>query len=73
MKPTIPISLDKWITHMGISRSTAWNWRKNGMLKTINICGRQYIMPDEQAEFMRRAASGEFARKRHLKKPDEEQ
>jgi hypothetical protein len=36
--------------------------RKRGWLKTINICGRQYVTAEAIEEFMRRAESGEFAK-----------
>jgi hypothetical protein len=35
---------------------------KKGMLTTVNICGRQYILPAEIARFNQRAAAGEFAK-----------
>jgi hypothetical protein len=43
------------------SGPTLWRWRKKGWLKTVNICGRQYVSADALADFNRRAAAGEFA------------
>ena len=57
-----PIALDVFIVQMGISRRTAWAWRKKGILRTINIYGRVYIPAREITEFNRRAAAGEFAK-----------
>ena len=58
-----PISLSKFIKQMGITTITAWRWRRDGKLRTINICGRQYVRAEELAEFNRRAEAGEFERK----------
>jgi predicted site-specific integrase-resolvase len=52
------ISLQQWLADVGVTACTAWRWRKKGWLKTVNICGRQYLT---QEEFKRRAAAGEFA------------
>ena len=41
---------------------TVWRYRKKGILNTVNIYGRQYILRSEIARFNARAASGEFAR-----------
>ena len=60
--PDIPISLDFFLNRADVSKTTAWRWRKNTWLKTINISGRVYIMPNDLKEFSRRAASGEFAK-----------
>ena len=57
-----PISLSTFVAQMGINVITAWRWRKDGKLKTVNICGRQYVRSEDMAEFNRRVASGEFAR-----------
>jgi len=47
----------------GISDVTLWRWGKRGWIKIINICGRPYIDLASLAEFDRRAATGEFAKK----------
>lgn len=57
-----PIALDKFIEQIGISGTTAWRWRKSGMLTTVNICGRQYVPVAELIRFNVRAAAGEFAK-----------
>jgi len=54
------MSLDKFIEQTGLS--AVWRDRKKGMLKTVNICGRQYILRAEIARFNERAAAGEFAK-----------
>lgn len=57
-----PISLTRFIKQMGINTITAWRWRRDGKLRTVNICGRVYVPAEEVANFNRRAAAGEFAR-----------
>jgi predicted site-specific integrase-resolvase len=55
------LALDRWTEMVGITSVTAWRWRKRGIIRTTNIGGRQYILPDDHAEFLRRAAAGDFA------------
>lgn len=55
------VALKKFCRDGDISDITAWRWRKNGWLKTVNISGRQYVTAEALAEFNRRAAAGEFA------------
>ena len=45
----------------GISDVTLWRWQKRGWIKSVNICGKNYICLQSLAEFDRRAAAGEFA------------
>ena len=56
------MSLDKFIEQTGLSPVTVWRYRKKGMLTTVNICGRQYILRAEIARFNQPAAGGEFAK-----------
>jgi hypothetical protein len=56
------MSLDKFIEQTGLSAVTIWRYRKKGMLATVNICGRQYILRAEIARFNQRAAAGEFTK-----------
>jgi predicted site-specific integrase-resolvase len=55
------VSLRQWLADTGVTACTAWRWRKKGWLKTINICGRQYLTREAIDEFTRRAAAGDFA------------
>lgn len=57
-----PISLSQFIQQMGITTITAWRFRRDGKLKTVNICGRLYVPAEEIANFNQRAAAGEFAK-----------
>lgn len=57
-----PMALDVFIERMGITRNTAYVWRKQGILTTVNICGRQYVPAREIVKFNRRCESGEFAK-----------
>ena len=56
------MSLDKFVEQTGLSAVTLWRYRRKGMLTTVNICGRQYILRAEIARFNERAAAGEFAK-----------
>jgi hypothetical protein len=59
------MSLDKFIEQTGLSAVTVWRYRRKGMLATVNICGRHYILRILRAEiarFNQRAAAGEFAK-----------
>jgi len=56
------MSLDKFMEQSGFSPATLWRYRKKGMLSTVNICGRHYVLRSEIARFNARAAAGEFAR-----------
>jgi predicted site-specific integrase-resolvase len=60
--PEPMMSLDKFMEQTGLSSTTLWRWRKKGMLTTVNICGRQYVLRSEIGRFNERAAAGEFAR-----------
>ena len=65
MNPPDPepmMSLDKFMEQTGLSPATLWRWRKRGMLTTVNISGRHYILRSEIARFNARAAAGEFAK-----------
>ena len=55
------IALDRWVEMVGITTVTAWRWRKRGIIRTTNIAGRQYVLPNDHSEFLRRAAAGDFA------------
>jgi len=57
-----PICLDKFATDSGLCTATLWRYRKKGWLKTLNICGRQYITRTAIAEFNMRAERGEFVK-----------
>lgn len=63
------MALDVFIERIGITPSTAWRWRKSGMLQTININGRQYVPAKEILKFNRRAAAGEFEKEHKTPQP----
>jgi hypothetical protein len=58
----IGIALSLFCERLGITDITAWRWRKRGWLRTTNIAGRQYVMPEDMREWKRRARAGEFAK-----------
>ena len=53
-----------WRIGVGISPTTAWRWRKDGVISTINVNGRLFITDRAIAEFERRAVAGNFAKYR---------
>jgi hypothetical protein len=55
------LPLKKWLREIGVAASTAWRWRREGLLKTINIYGRIYVTRKAREEFLARAEAGEFA------------
>jgi hypothetical protein len=57
-----PMALSQFIEQSALSPTTVWRFRKKGFLRTINICGRHYVLRSEIARFNARAAAGEFAR-----------
>ena len=56
------VALNTWLTQVGITPVTAWRWRRNGWLKTVNIQGRVYLSDEAISEFKRRAEAGDFAK-----------
>lgn len=54
------IPLRRWLTELGVSKVTAWRWRKRGYIRLISIAGRNYIARSEIRNFEDRAAAGEF-------------
>ncbi len=58
----IPIALDVFHERSGVSDTTTWRWRRDGILKTKNILGRLYITAPDLREFNRRMEAGEFAK-----------
>ena len=54
--------LSRWAEENGVTRATCWRWRRDGLISTFDIYGRQYITREEEERFFRRAVSGEFHR-----------
>ncbi len=54
------VAFDGWLESLDKTRTTGWRWRKEGLIKTVNIFGKLYITRDEIARFERRAIAGEF-------------
>jgi predicted site-specific integrase-resolvase len=59
--PTL-ISLRRWCRQAGVSDTTVWRYRRKGWLRCVNICGKLYLRSEDLAEFINRAATGEFAK-----------
>jgi hypothetical protein len=58
-----PLSLDLFMLQTGLSVATVFKYRKNGWLRTVNLCGRHFVTRAEIAEFNRRLEAGDFAGK----------
>lgn len=56
------ICLDQYLTAINRSRCTFWRWQKLGLIKAVNVCGRNYIARDEIRRFEEAAVRGDFAR-----------
>jgi hypothetical protein len=41
------MTLSAWMQQVGISRTTAWLWRRTGKLKVIHRYGRAYVTAEE--------------------------
>jgi hypothetical protein len=62
-------SLDTFRQEMGISDSTLWRWRRQGILETTSIHGRLYITHEQAARFVARVSSGEFSKVKPVPPP----
>lgn len=56
------LSLRTFTKQAGISDTTAWRWRRNGWLVTVNIAGRPYLTDKSLGDFLRRVEAGESAK-----------
>gem|GEM_PF-4193872 len=47
-KPAAPKiqRFDAWLRSIPASSTTGWRWRKDNMIRTINISGRVYVADD---------------------------
>jgi predicted site-specific integrase-resolvase len=50
------MELMAWCQTFGVSRTTAWNWRRSGRLKVIYRYGRAYVPAEEIRRLSRTAA-----------------
>ena len=55
-------SFDEFLRGRNLTRTTGYRYRKDGLLKTVNIYGRLYITREEIEKFERRAIAGEFSK-----------
>jgi hypothetical protein len=53
---------ERFAEEMSVTRATLWRWRRDGLLKTINIRGRHYVTAEAAADFKQRALAGQFAK-----------
>ena len=54
---------EEFLRSKGLTRTTGYRYRRDGLIFTVNIHGRLYITVDEIKRFERRAISGEFVKK----------
>lgn len=52
-----------WLQGRGLTRCTGYRYRKQGLIKTVNVFGRLYVARSEIESFERRALNGEFTLK----------
>jgi hypothetical protein len=62
-------SLTKFTEGLGISPVTVWKYRRDGILTTHNLHGKQFVTAADAERFVQRLTSGEFARKKVVPKP----
>ena len=53
-------SFELWLASLGLTRTTGYRYRKQGLIQTTNIFGRLYVTREEIEKFERRAIAGEF-------------
>ncbi len=58
--PSKLFAFDEYIKGRGLTRTTGFRYRKQGLLQTVNIFGRLYITREEIERFERRAINGDF-------------
>lgn len=56
------VALDRYLQSLGRSRSTFWRWQQKGLVKSVNVFGRNYITRDEIRRFEDAAVSGSLAK-----------
>lgn len=47
------MTLTAWRKAVGISRTTAWFWRRSGKLKVVYRYGRAYVTAEENRRFLK--------------------
>ncbi len=57
-----PMSLESFCQWSGKCPKTLYRWQEEGLIKTVNIHGRQYISAREIMRFNLRVEAGEFAK-----------
>jgi hypothetical protein len=58
------LPFDNWLASINRTPTTGWRWRKQGLIRALVINGRLYVSRKDIVDFERRAAAGEFARRR---------
>ena len=58
--PSNLFSFDEWLKGRGLTRTTGYRYRKQGLLTTVNVFGRLYVTREEIARFESRAIAGDF-------------
>ncbi len=60
--PSSLFSFDEYLRGRGLTRTTGYRYRKQGLLTVVNIFGRLYVTRDEIEAFERKAIAGNFAK-----------
>lgn len=59
-RPSTLVPYGEFLAALGKGETTGWRWRRDGLIETVNICGKIYVTTDEITRFESRALSGEF-------------
>jgi hypothetical protein len=46
-----------------------WKWRREGLIETCNLHGRQFVTPAQAARFIARLEAGEFSKVKKVPPP----
>ena len=63
--PSNLFSFDGWLRGRGLTRTTGYRYRRQGLIETTNIFGRLYVTRQQIEQFERRAIAGEFHKAAH--------
>jgi hypothetical protein len=53
---------ERWLSAIGVSRTTGWRWRRDGWVRTLNVAGKLYLTDEEVDRFLQRVKAGEFTK-----------
>jgi len=63
------MKFDVWLKSIPASPATGWRWRREGLIKTVNVFGRVYVTDEAIRDFIARAEAGQFAQEHKVPEP----